>query len=79
MKNSILNLGKVLNTKEQKNIFGGLTDLEYDYDCDAVEGKVPRGCPCTSDSHCIVPLYNSKTKRWYDGQGKCFMGNCLDV
>ena len=77
MKKSILNLGKSLNKAQQKNVFGGLTDLKYDDGCATVEGVLPRGCPCSSNSHCITPVFNVNTKRWSDGQGTCMMGNCI--
>ena len=37
MKKSILNLGKALNKAEQKNVFGGLTELKRKGDVDCWE------------------------------------------
>lgn len=45
MKKSIVNLGKILNTKDQKQIVGG-TPLTRPGECDAIEGEIPYGCPC---------------------------------
>ena len=76
MKKSILNLGKSLNKAQQKNVFGGLTDLKYDDGCATADGALPRGCPCSSNSHCIVPVYDAD-KGWIDGQSTCIMGHCI--
>ena len=51
MKN-LKNLGKALNKAEQKQIFGGLTNLEFNDGCYAQDGLMPRGCPCSSSSEC---------------------------
>ena len=55
MKKSILNLGRALNRKAQKNVFGGsIYPTMYDERCDELpEGVRVAGCPCSQDSQCI--------------------------
>ncbi|MEQ3500479.1 hypothetical protein ABMY20_12035 [Tenacibaculum sp. SSH1-16] len=48
MKKSILELGRVLNKKEQKNTFGGADFDTKNDSCDQNhDGRWVPGCPCT--------------------------------
>lgn len=64
MKKSILNLGTVLNKREQTQINGGSS-------CDPGLGQI--GCPCNDDSDCNNMIGNPFAD-W-----ACIQGYCVDV
>ena len=73
MKKSILNIGKELNKKEQKHVFGGLGFS--DGDCDPMEQSQIVCDPYGSGSECDIDGFCAGTNPIYGGaNGQIFLG-----
>ena len=83
MKKSIVNLGKVLNRKEKKNVFGGNFGFS-DGECDQQEQSAivcdpyGNGSECDLDATCqgTNPIYGGANNQFFLGWGS---GSCQCV
>ena len=74
MKKSIVNIGKVLNKKEQKNVFGGNFGFS-DGDCNQAQQSAIICDPYGNSSECDLDAVCVGTQPMYGGaNGQIFLG-----